>query len=85
MRCLHCGVPVYRDVHGDWLDETEGDGCLQETPENDIHEPDMSQVDGYVFECIDCKFYGENVTPECPECGTEISETYATPFCYERK
>lgn len=85
MRCVHCGLPVYRTNQGDWIDETEGDGCLQTTPENDVHEPDMTQVDGYVFDCIDCKFYGENETPECPDCGAEIPSTFATPFSYERK
>lgn len=85
MNCLHCGVAIYRDNQGDWLDETEGDGCLQETPANDVHEPDLSRVDGYVFECDCCNFYGENTEKVCPSCEAEIPDNYATPFCYARQ
>jgi hypothetical protein len=79
MNCLHCGTAVYRDGHGAWIDETEGDGCV-----TDVHEPDLSRVDGYVFECDCCNFYGENTERVCPSCEADIPENHATPFCYAK-
>ena len=39
MRCQNCGTGVTYDGLGAWVDETDGDGCLQETPETDTHRP----------------------------------------------
>lgn len=36
--CKHCAMKLHQDWNGDWVDETNGDGCLQETPENQRHQ-----------------------------------------------
>lgn len=37
--CKHCGETVRHDGIGAWVDETDGDGCLQITKFNQVHEP----------------------------------------------
>ena len=39
MKCSHCSQVIIKDSQGSWVDETDGDGCLQESYENDVHKP----------------------------------------------
>lgn len=38
VKCKHCATVIHPS-DGVWVDETDGDGCLQLTPHNAIHEP----------------------------------------------
>lgn len=37
--CINCGAGIHEDANGSWIDETGGDGCLQESPDNQVHHP----------------------------------------------
>ena len=38
-KCMYCNQPIEKDELGSWVDETDGDGCLQDSYENDVHKP----------------------------------------------
>lgn len=40
--CKHCGMTVYPAKGQSWVDETDGDGCLQITPFNQVHAPALA-------------------------------------------
>lgn len=46
MICANCNTVIYKDTLGDWVDITQGDGCLQDTPETETHIPDYPASTG---------------------------------------
>ena len=50
MICANCNQVIYKDTLGDWVDITDGDGCLQDTPETDVHMPDFPEGLGMTYE-----------------------------------
>ena len=35
--CVNCQLFVQQDKYGSWVDDSNGDGCLQDGPETQIH------------------------------------------------
>ena len=39
MNCINCNQVIEKDELESWIDKSGGDGCLQDSYENDVHKP----------------------------------------------
>lgn len=97
--CKHCGMELHKDWNGDWVDSTDGDGCLQETPENQRHQTTddgkqyhfvvfYNETTGHFeldFDTQEAKFDGKPIFDESKNEWLGISgETYDENSVYNR-